>query len=101
MILPCPETVLIPYNRNTLDCHVFNADKCSSLNGEYHLIDALLFSLDLHGDRAVPFILYPSCTAVQIGRMPRSVPKSDTLYRTIEYYMFSDHLTNPLLHESP
>lgn len=55
------------------------------------LVYVLLFALNLHNHRSVPFILHPACAGEHLGSMASPVSESDSLDGASKNNVSADH----------
>ena len=75
-----------------LDCALIAI--CATLFSKNHLVDGFLRPLGSPWDAAVPFVPYPTGTAVQLCGMAGTIAEADALDPAIE----GDVLANHVLH---
>ena len=86
------------HNRNLLYLHVFDPYIRAPFDGKNDPIDLSLISLDLHTDRAIPFVPHPSGASIKISRMAGTVTKADSdihdeimLWKKDTVYQYTDY----------
>ena len=89
--LPLPEIAFFKLDRYLPAIHMLNLYVSPGFYGKDHTVDVLFFSLDLHGDCAVPLIPYPAGTAIKICGLTGPPAEAHSLNPTVEDNMFSNH----------